>query len=169
MPHAARSAELLLPPNPAQARNALNAGAAWIVDIAPLMFLRLTDARHYFSTAESLMRDAKPLAFYLSPEVQENMTVHPFLDVDLKTGRIRSHEGRHRAAAVHNAGGDRYRIAIYSVPKDRLVRPEEFPRVWTNQYRNDYEVNILRAVHEGAMHIVTDRLQEQYWNEDDED
>lgn len=36
----------------------------------------------------------------------------PFLYVDLATGRVEGHEGRHRAAAVMNAGGTRLPVAI---------------------------------------------------------
>jgi hypothetical protein len=169
MPPSAADVELLLPPNPAQVRNAKNAGAAWIVDMPPLLFLRLTEARQFFESTDGILQKAKPLAFYLAPELQREMTVHPLLDIDLKTGRVRAHEGRHRAAAVANAGGAWYRVAIYPKPHDRLVRPKAFPRTWTNQFGTGFRVNIDKAIADGCLRILDDHVQDEYWRPDDED
>lgn len=85
-----------------------NEGIAFY-DIDPLEFLRLTaESPEHF---HRLLKEAKPMEFYNSPEVQKELIVHPFIAVD-DQGKIDAHEGRHRAASTYNAGEKTYRIAV---------------------------------------------------------
>lgn len=70
---------------------------------------------------------AKPLEFYNSPEAQKGMVVHPFLNFDAEDGQIHGHEGRHRAAAIIDAGGSTMPVALFPYPKHRMWKEEDLP------------------------------------------
>jgi hypothetical protein len=101
-----------IPWNEAQERDARadKKGAA-IVLMDPEVFLELTTADA--AQVRAIRDAAKPIDTYLSPEVQKNLLLPPFLTIDPnRDNKIVSHEGRHRAAAVLNAGGKAFKVLI---------------------------------------------------------
>ena len=110
-----------------------------IIEMSPMDFLRLTTPSK--SYIDSIFQLAKPLDFYNSPETQKDQGVHPYLEFDRETGKIQSHEGRHRAAAVYKAGGKKFPVALFPTPKHRQNSLEELPTVLTGQF-NTYTISI---------------------------
>jgi hypothetical protein len=154
--------DLLLPPNKRQQQNAIDIKINWVIDIDPKEFLKLTlsDSPNSYPTIENI--DPKTLDFYKSEEIQADMSVHPHLSIDEFTGKIRGHEGRHRAAAVMKAGGKWFRVGIKFVAVSRNHRPENMPKTWKAQYSN-YAVNIDDLISSGKMRIVDQHIQKEYY------
>lgn len=108
----APSGKTEIPWNEAQERDARadKKGAA-IVLMDPDIFLELTTADA--AQVRAIRDAAKPIDTYLSPEVQKNLLLPPFITIDPnRDNKIVSHEGRHRAAAVVNAGGKAFKVLI---------------------------------------------------------
>jgi predicted GNAT family acetyltransferase len=78
-------------------------------EMHPEEFLKLTT--HHENEAQAIKSRAKPLEFYNSPEINQDMSVHPHVTVNHE-GKVVGHEGRHRAAAIANAGGSKIRVAV---------------------------------------------------------
>ena len=91
-----------------------NYSQAFATYISPLDYLSLSA-----STPQSFVEKANPLDFgRLDEEYQEI-----FLTVDMDTGEVVGHEGRHRMAALYNAGAEKVAIAIRAFgEKDRYDR-----------------------------------------------
>ncbi len=159
--------ELLLPPNKRQKEQAIDIKVNWIIDIDPKEFLKLTldtEPGHY-PRMDNI--EPQPLETYKSPEYQADMRVHPMLLIDKDTGKIRAHEGRHRAAAVMQAGGKWYRIGVQfrgENGSDRNFRPENMPKTWRGNF-SSYSVNIDDLLARGKMRIVDQHIQKQYYRE----
>ena len=80
-----------------------NYSQAFATYISPLDYLSLTSP-----VPQSFIDKAKPLDFErLDEEYQEI-----YLTVDMDTGEVVGHEGRHRMAALYNAGAENVAIAI---------------------------------------------------------
>lgn len=159
--------ELLLPPNKHQKAQAVDVKVNWIIDIDPKEFLKLTvdDKPGHYPRMDNI--DPQPLDRYKSPEYQADMRVHPMLLIDKETGKVRAHEGRHRAAAVMKAGGKWYRIGIEfrgEYGSSRNFRPEQMPRVWHGNFTN-YVANIDDLMAQGKMRIVDQHIQKQYYRD----
>ena len=90
----------------------------------------------------NIRKDAQPLDFYNDPEIQKGMSVHPFLTFDIDTGKITGHEGRHRAAAVINAGGKVFQVALFPRPGHREHVLENLPTTLTAEFSTfEYELD----------------------------
>ena len=101
-----------------------------IYPMDPSDFLELSTTTSDFNVIVLL---AKPLEFYNDPKIQKDMNVHPFLQFD-ETGKVNGHEGRHRAAAVMNAGGNIFQVALYPTPGHRDHVLEDLPTTLTGQF-----------------------------------
>lgn len=153
---------VLLPPNKNQKENLIDLKNNLLVDMSPELFLEMTtsDIKGKFEIFDR----AKPLEFYKSEEIQQGMSVHPFLRVNIETGKITGHEGRHRAAAVWKAGGKWVRVGISLRPDSRNHRPDKMPGIWIGQF-NSEKFNIKQLIENGKMRIVNDSVQKKYWRE----
>ena len=152
------AAVLAMPLNitPKMGRWIWNTGAAGTYTIDPKSFIRLTSQdEHEF---QEILKSAKSLDFYNSPEVQADMKMHPFLEIYQSNGRIRKHEGRHRAAALIHNNETKYEIAIILVDdKGRVLEGapvSDIPTEWTCQYDSSKKYSVdaskLNAVKERA-------------------
>ncbi|MGN0962966.1 MAG: hypothetical protein ACI4PP_05250, partial [Clostridia bacterium] len=104
-----------------------NYSQALVTKIKPNDFLWLTS-----SDPERIRKEAKDIDW---EELQGNDQT-PYLKVDMKTGKVTGHEGRHRVAALERAGADSVAIAVipeeksfdrYNAEKiDQLVVTEQF-------------------------------------------
>lgn len=105
--------------------------AAAIVAMDPHLFLDLTtlDAAHRNRIVES----AHPLAIYNQWAIEGESVVHPFLEIDRRTGDVLSHEGRHRAAALITAGVSRMPVAILLWPATNSDSWADVPSKWTSE------------------------------------
>jgi hypothetical protein len=79
------------------------------IEMDPLEFLKLTTRGN--ADINHILKTAKPLSYYNSPKVQKGSSVHPNISIE-PDGQIVGHEGRHRAAAVYNAGGKKFKVAV---------------------------------------------------------
>jgi hypothetical protein len=158
--------DLLLKPNENQKRSALSEKSNWIVDMEPGLFIRMTTP--HFKAFCEVIDESKPLDFYLSEEINKDMSVHPFLNIDQATGKIRGHEGRHRAAAVLKKGGKWFRVALHLKPSGRSYRPKDMPMSWIGEFDSDrYDIkNLMQA---GKIKVVNDSVQKEFWRDDDDD
>lgn len=124
-----------------QRKNALNHKAIGIYPFTPDEFLSLTAIGNDRAYIE---KHAKDLDFYNQKVEEGESIVHPFLDFDPdKGGKVTGHEGRHRAQAVKNAGGDIFWVALYPnyVNKHRDYEESELPSQLIGQ-KSTYTVPI---------------------------
>lgn len=75
----------------------------------PKDFLRLTIATH---DVNRWLEEEKEYTKTLDEYNGYNMRLMPWLDVDIHSGKVLGHEGRHRAAAVIAAGGKTFPVAL---------------------------------------------------------
>lgn len=114
------------------------------IEMSPLDFLRLTTPNKAY--IDQILNDSKSLEFYNSSKAKSY--VHPFLNFDRKTGKIEGHEGRHRAAAVHKAGGHKFVVALFPRPGHRYNKLSELPTTLKGEFSSfkydiDYEKDLI--------------------------
>jgi len=147
--------------NKDHAENLVAEKSNWIVDINPLLFLRMTTDN--IMVMNEILDKAKSLAFYNSPEINQRMSVHPSLSINKNTGKIEGHEGRHRAAAVHHAGGKWYRIGLRMMDTEsRNHGISTMPWVWTAQY-NSEQFDIKQLISQNKIKVLSTTVQKDYW------
>ena len=128
-----------------------NKMTGWL-SMPPLDFLRLTiSTSNVFDWIRQESSDTKSLADYNEYASSGDSTLMPWLDVDRSTGRVCGHEGRHRAIAVHNAGGTKFPVGIclrvrgyavyYDTPDEDSLRKqfttkEDVPKVFVGQFNH---------------------------------
>jgi hypothetical protein len=141
------SASLLLTEKQVRmARSNLRASAfTWM---HPMDFLRLTTRDD--AAIERIASHAEPLAVYNAASLSGSLDLPAFLDVDLSEGQyghVLAHEGRHRAAAVLEAGGNLMPVALVASESARVVEidPSEFPRQFRGQFRPSVRVKRMGA------------------------
>lgn len=79
----------------------------------PLDFLRLTvNTPNVFDFIRQEKDDTKTVEEYNSFAAKGKSIHMPWLDVDMYTGKVVGHEGRHRAMAVYAAGGHKFPVGI---------------------------------------------------------
>lgn len=96
---------------PRQKENAEGNKAIGILTMGCIQFLELT-VPGSFSVWMSEQENIGELQSYNEASKAGRIGIMPFLDVDIDTGTVQGHEGRHRAAAVLNAGGSDFPVAI---------------------------------------------------------
>jgi hypothetical protein len=133
----------------------------WIMDINPLLFLRMTTDN--IMVMNEILDNAKSLDFYNSPEINQKMNVHPSLSVNKNTGKIEGHEGRHRAAAVHHAGGKWYRIGVKLMDTEsRNHGVTAMPWIWTAQF-NSEQFDIKALIAQNKIKVLSTTVQKDFW------
>lgn len=125
---------LLFPIEWPEFRNAIDRKAVGIVDMHPALFLTLTNLSPEYSLQHAAQ--SAPLERYTG---EWRGGIHPLINVDMETGTVSGHEGRHRAAAVYQNGGRWYRVAVLpsGVLKGRdswTFTMNDLPREWRNQW-----------------------------------
>lgn len=153
---------LLIKPNEDQKNNALDVKTNWIIDIDPSLFLDLTTDDGL--TKWEIINKSKPLEYYLSAPT----VVHPFLIIDKDTGKIKGHEGRHRAAATLLRKGTYFRVAIQLRPGGRNYRPKDMPIIWIGQF-NSKTYDVKELIGQGKIKLVNDSVQKEFWRDNDND
>ena len=107
----------------------------------PEVFLRLTtrDA----AEADKIVAEAKPLEFYNQLSETRQILVAPLLRVDVDSGVVEAHEGRHRAAAVLKNGEDVMEVGI-TLCRDRSgnrrFSVEDCPPFIRGQFKNGVRI-----------------------------
>ncbi|MFA6135543.1 MAG: hypothetical protein WC869_16135 [Phycisphaerae bacterium] len=95
-------------------RQARGNKAVAIIWMSPQDFLSLTTTLNDTRWAKQVSdRAVQPLEKYNAYAAEGETIIMPRLDVELGTGNVTGHEGRHRAAAVMNAGGDMLPVSIH--------------------------------------------------------
>ena len=120
-----------------------------IVLMPPLHFLKLASPPDQIN---SFLKNSQRLKAYNSYIKTGETMVLPFLRIDIGlayegvVGRVTGHEGRHRAAAVHNAGGKWMRVGL------QLRSAEDYQPELARQdqekhghYRNNMEYYLTQA------------------------
>lgn len=105
----------------------------------PNDFLKLTTRNQ--ADIDPIMDKAKSIEFYNSKAKEGGITVHPFVDVIAETGKVKAHEGRHRAAALIKEGIDIFQVAILVRPEYKHWEIEDLPTTLYGQY-NSYSVDL---------------------------
>jgi hypothetical protein len=145
-----RQAELILTPE--QIETARDMKSVGFIQMPPTSFLQLTSlmlsGSGNVNSYDEIMRTAAPLAEYNARPAR----VPPYLSVDVATGQVLEHEGRHRAAAVKKASGNVVPIAIRlmqvegrseSVISPRTgIRLKDMPRTLLDENGQGYRVPI---------------------------
>lgn len=83
-----------------------------ILTMGCVQFLELTTPGSFARWIEEEKADTAPLEVYNEAAKAGKIRVMPFLDVDRATGMVQGHEGRHRVAALIEAGGTEVQVAI---------------------------------------------------------
>ena len=97
------------------------------ISLDPYDFIALTVSTGVREFCDAERADTRTLDEYNTWALAGKIRIPPFLSVDIATGKVLGHEGRHRAAALMAAGGRTMRVAI---------------RLW----RNGYVVNRLSGI-----------------------
>jgi hypothetical protein len=108
-----------------------------ILTMGTIQFLELTTPGSFARWMDEEAKDTAPLEAYNEAAKAGKIRVMPFLDVDRDTGTVQAHEGRHRCAALINAGGTEIQVAIcirvkgyktyYEQPFiDQMSNPKQF-------------------------------------------
>ena len=117
--------------------------ATWI---SPLDYLSLT-----CPNAQEFLDKAKPLEYKkLCDERQEI-----YLRVDFETGRVVGHEGRHRMAALHNAGANMVAITVCAYGDKGKYNREFIERFTVKGQEFDYMEPPTRALGEVELRCLT--------------
>lgn len=89
-----------------------NKCVGWL-SMNPLDFLRLTTTKpNVFDWIRQEEDDTKSLAEYNKYAATGNAIHMPWLDVDMHTGKVVGHEGRHRAIAVYSADSRQFPVSF---------------------------------------------------------
>lgn len=108
-----------------------------ILTMGTIQFLELTTPGSFARWMEEEKADTAPLETYNEAAKAGKTRIMPFLDVDRATGTVHGHEGRHRCAALIEAGGTEIQVAIclrdkgykqyYEQPFiDQMSNPKQF-------------------------------------------
>ncbi len=98
--------------------------AALLAVMDPMDFIRLTCKTE--KEVETVLSNAKvgldDFNASIDPDFSYTQYNAPFLDISWPDGRVRKHEGRHRAARVAKAGGKKFPVAIFFVDRGYIYR-----------------------------------------------
>jgi hypothetical protein len=150
-------AELLLKPNERQLSHLVDEKHNWVIDINPILFLDMTTES--LQHMQEILDEAAAIDVYKS---LKHLTVHPSLTVDKETGQIEGHEGRHRAAAVHIAGGKWYRIGLKLRTESRNHGIQAMPWIWLGQF-NGKRFDIKNLMAQNKIRVMDTTVQKDYW------
>lgn len=140
--------------NARQLRWPTDSKAQMVIDMHPMDFLKLTTSD---ASLEQILSGALSKDEYQKFADEDKLSVHPFLSVEQKSGKVVSHEGRHRAAAAIKAGDVHFRVAIILYPSSRGWKLEEIPQVWTGQFDKS-----VSYPWKGRSEIIFNDLQKEY-------
>lgn len=84
-----------------------NYSKGYVTYISPSDFLALTTTNE-----QHIVEDARNKYYKLDVDVLKNERQTPFLRIDLQTGEVTGHEGRHRMALLRDAGIEKVAIVI---------------------------------------------------------
>lgn len=154
---------LFIKPNEGQKRNAVDLKSNWIIDIDPSVFLDMT-------TSDGLEKwEIINRVSSLKDLLTQERIVHPFLVIEKESGKIKGHEGRHRAAAtLLKAKGSLFRIALQLRPGGRNYRSKDMPLVWIGEF-NAKTYDIKSLMDQGKIKLVDDAVQKEFWRDDEQD
>jgi len=143
-----------------QRRQALDAKATIVIDMHPLDFIRIATCNPLWEGR--IRKEAAPLTRYMTEEWES--IVHPMLSVEMDTGLVMGHEGRHRAAAVYAEGGKWYRVAIVLRPSSRQYTYKDVPLVIHTSTKDGSfcGIDLSSAERRGRLRMVHPNVQEQY-------
>lgn len=118
----------------------------FIMYMHPGTFLKLTTPEDELSKKDIKSRSLN--RNYEDPEKQKKHN-HPYLEINIKTGKVEGHEGRARAQYALDKGSTRFPVGIKLSPshtQDGTPLDEEYiPSIWTGQYNDDIKFNFLNA------------------------
>lgn len=140
-----RGSRVLLGPTDDQVLQAIDSHAGAFVDMAPVDFLRLTtlDEDHI----RKVQSEAHDLAKYEKHMESGKCEVHPFLRIDVKSGQVVGHDGRHRAAAILSADPDAaMRVALIPVPLSKTASMADIPETIKGEYDPGFRIKIRSNV-----------------------
>lgn len=140
-----RGSRVLLGPTDDQVLQAIDSHAGAFVDMAPIDFLRLTtlDEDHI----RKVQSEAHDLAKYEKHMESGKCEVHPFLRIDVKSGQVVGHDGRHRAAAILSADPDaQMRVALIPVPLSKTASMADIPETIKGEYDPGFRLKIRKNV-----------------------
>lgn len=142
---AGRGPRVLLGPTDDQVLQAIDSHAGAFVDMAPVDFLRLTtlDEDHI----RKVQSEAHDLAKYEKHMESGKCEVHPFLRIDVKSGQVVGHDGRHRAAAILSSDPDAaMRVALIPVPLSKTASMADIPETIKGEYDPGFRIKIRSNV-----------------------
>jgi len=106
-----------------------------VVSMHPRDFIYITTPG--FAYQKKIMDEAKDLEQYNQFIRGGETQIPPMLKVDIKTGHVVGHEGRHRAAALIKNGEDRMNVALILVDDFTASRQRtalDIPNVWIGEF-----------------------------------
>ena len=102
-----------------------------IVKMRPSDFLKLTTTDQ--ESLSYIQKNCKKLDDYNQWSEGGETIIMPLLDIDGKTGQVKSHEGRHRSAALICAG-------VKEIPVSIRIRPTEEHDKKYGPYKSTYDM-----------------------------
>lgn len=129
---------------PGMIDNAEDRKSIGILQMDAYQFLRLTiDSSTVTTWMDEEIETTKSLDQYNAWGQDGTIRVMPFLNIDMRTGKVLGHEGRHRAASILNSGGKFIPVAIF-LKKDyytvnridgRPLGEEDIPKTLIGEFR----------------------------------
>jgi predicted transcriptional regulator len=121
-----------------QVRTARDLKAATFAFLPANAFLKLTTPSQ--RDIEIIQNEALPYERYVEFANTDEIRVPAFLKIDIETGKVIGHEGRHRIAAKMNHDGDATPVPVAIIPaKDGYAQRDktqaDLPPVWEGQFR----------------------------------
>ena len=92
------------------------------IEMKPIDFLRLTGHLPEEFRASPMHSQDSYDSIHAALEHGEPMADPPFLDVNVDTGEILNHEGRHRALAAHDLGISRMPVVLFAKRRNKPSR-----------------------------------------------
>jgi hypothetical protein len=111
----------------AQLKNARSRYAYGIYPMDVGDFLKLTTSNH--KEVGELCAEALDLSLYNAFGASGETQVMPMLQIEHSTGKVKGHEGRHRACALINDGKNVIHVALYFLDDEyyKIRSPETIP------------------------------------------
>ena len=93
-----------------------------LIEMKPVDFLRLTGHLPEEFRASPMHSQDSYDSIHAALERSETIDDPPFLDVNVDTGEIIGHEGRHRALAAHDLGISRIPVVLFAKRRNKPSR-----------------------------------------------
>lgn len=128
--------------------------ATAFINMDPMDFLTLTTPDSQY--LQEILNKARTLDEYNEYQIRTKEGQTPLLRIEKETGKITGHEGRHRAAAVYNAGESAMKVGIrlvHDYAGSRSWTWDDVPEIWHGEFDDG------KVYHKQHAEVIEPRIQ----------